>query len=116
MHNTNQTSPAVAVDSVATIASSASTSDAVDLFGNTLCGIYLPSSFDGTALSFTSATTLNGTYQSLYKNGAPLSETVAAGAYIRIDPSDFAGVQYLKITSNATESSERSLILAVRAL
>ncbi len=97
-----------------TIASSGTTSEIIDLRGTTLCGIHMPAAFDGTGLSFEIAPSIGGTYQTMYKNGADRSEIVAPGKYVELDPVAFAGVQFMKITSDTTETAARTLTLAVR--
>lgn len=99
----------------ATIASSATTSAAVDLGGTTLVGIQLPAAFTGTSLSFQAATSLAGTYQAVIDaSGATLSKTVAQGKFLTLDPAEFAGIQFIKIVSASTEGSARDLILVAR--
>ena len=99
----------------ATIASSQTTSDAVDLAGTTLVGIQLPASLTGTALSFEAATTSGGTYQQVIGGGGNvLSKTVSGGKFLSLDPAEFAGVQFLKIVSDASEGAERTLELITR--
>lgn len=102
-------------DAVATIAASGTTSGEIDLSGTTLCGVFIPASFQGTAITFQAATTTGGTFVTV-KDGAgnSVSKTVGASQYVKLDPSDFAGIQFLKIVSNATESAERVLTLAAR--
>ena len=97
-----------------TIANGAAASAAIDLAGTTLCGIHLPAAFTGASLSFTAAPTLGGTYQTLQRNGADLSVTVAQGKYISLTAGDFIGVQFLKIVSGSNEAATRTLTLAVR--
>lgn len=101
-----------AVDTV--IANGQTISGAIDLSGTTLAGIHLPAAFTGTSLSFLAARTFDGTYQGVYRQGADLSVTVAAGKYVPLNPSDFAGLQFIKIVSGSTEAAARTLTLAVR--
>jgi hypothetical protein len=99
----------------ASIPSSGTTTPAIDLGGTSLVGIQLPAAFTGTSISFTVATTLSGTYQGVIDgSGTALSKTIAAGKYLMLDPSEFAGIQFLKIVSSATEAAQRDLILITR--
>ncbi len=99
----------------ATIPASGTTTAAIDLGGTSLVGIQLPASFTGTGLSFQVATTLSGTYQGVIDgSGTTLLKTIAAGKYLMLDPSEFAGIQFLKIVSNATEAAQRDLTLITR--
>jgi hypothetical protein len=102
---------------LATIAASGTTSGAVDLGHATLCGIYVPSSFTGTALTFTASETADGTFAPVKDGaGAAVSKTVAAGDYIYLDPVILAGVRFLKIVSGSTEGAARELTLAARVV
>lgn len=46
----------IAEDATTIIAASATASAEIDLSGTTLCGIYIPSAFTGTSISFQAAT------------------------------------------------------------
>jgi hypothetical protein len=97
-----------------TIASSGTESAAVDLRGMTLCGFYLPAALTGTAVSF-KASIDNSTFVTVEDGfGNTVSKTVSASKAIILNPSDFAGIQYLKLVSNATEAAERTITLALR--
>ena len=84
--------------------------------GLSLCGIQLPDTMTGTALTFESATTLTGTYQPIYNSAGQVSYTVAGGRYIAIDPKDFYGVQFLKIKSGSAEGAARSLVCSMKGI
>lgn len=100
-----------------TIAISQTDSSEVDLRGMTLCGIHLPAAFTGTALTFKAATASGGTFQSVVDGaGAAVSKTVAQGQYVKLDPADFAGIQFIKIVSGSSEAAERTLTLALRSV
>jgi hypothetical protein len=96
------------------IASGQTASGVIDLAGTTLCGIHLPSAFTGTSVTFQAAPTAGGTFQTVQRSGADFSLPVAAARYIGLNPSDFAGVQFLKIISGSAEAAARTLTLAVR--
>lgn len=96
------------------IASGQTSSGAVDLQGTTLVGIQLPATFTGTALTFTAATAIGGTYQAVYSSGSAYSVTVAQGKFIALDPSVFAGIRFIKIVSGSSEGGARTLELATR--
>ena len=68
-----------------TIADSATDSDQVDITGYTLCGVFLPAAFDGTALKFKAAPTAGGTDYVVNDGAGDLSLTVAASKYVAID-------------------------------
>lgn len=96
---------------VAIIASGATTSQPIDLTGNTLCGLKMPAAFTGTALTFSFCEKIDGTYVTLYKDGADLSVSVAASKGVVLDPVDFACFNFVKIISNASEGAARSIML-----
>lgn len=97
------------------IASSGTTSGAVDLRGMTLCGFYMPAAFTGTTITFTAATAEAGTYLPVEDgDGASISKTVSASKYVKVDPADFAGIQFLKLVSGSSEGAERTITLAIR--
>lgn len=103
--------PAVTV----TIANTATSSSPISCNGFVLCGIKLPATFTGTALTFEVCDTLGGTYVALKKSdGSSLSYTVAQGTYVAIDPKDFQGVQFLKIKSGSAEGGLRTLLVALK--
>lgn len=96
------------------IATSTTVSAAVDLRGMTLCGISIPAGFDGTSISF-QASFDNSSFQ-VVKDGSgnTLSKTVAADEYIKLDPVDFCGIQYIKIVSGSAEGANRTMPLSLR--
>lgn len=101
----------------ATIANGQTASGAVDMNTHALCGMFIPSSFTGTTITFQTALTLAGTYVSVRDGaGSALSKTVAQGQYIPLDPADFAGIRFLKIVSGSAEGGERVVTLVGRLL
>ena len=101
-------------DKVATIAISTTTSDAVDLDGLALVGLHMPAAFTGTALTF-SVNDGEGTYNVLADGaGADVSKTVAASKFINLAPSDFAGVNKIKLISGSSEAAAREIRLVLR--
>lgn len=115
MPNSGNFQPVNCFDLAATIAASGTTSAAVDLEGAALCGLFIPSAFTGTAITFQTAPTLTGTYVNV-KDGAgnDYSKTVANSQFIPIAPSDMAGVRFLKVVSGSTEGAQRVITLATR--
>jgi hypothetical protein len=101
-----------------TIAAAGTTSAAISTGGFSLCGVKLPAAFTGTAISFTMCDTVDGTYVPVKSttSGSALSYTVAQGTYAALDPKDFQGIAFLKIVSNATEGSLRTLVLSMKGI
>lgn len=84
--------------------STSATSPDIDLRGWTLCGISFGSGFLGTSVTFT-VSPFGVTFSTMIDGlGSTVTKTVAASRYCKLDPSDFAGVAFLRvISSNASE-------------
>ena len=102
----------------ATIANGATESEAVDLGGLELAGIFVPDTFDGTAISVKVAPSLDGTYVTLREADSDFSVTVAASRYVPIENlALFAGAQYIKLVSGTAQATtDTTLTLALRPL
>jgi hypothetical protein len=102
---------------LAAIANGATQSSAVDLTNFVLCGMFIPSAFTGTTITFQCSDAAGGTYVNIADGaGNVLTKTVAVSQYIYLDPNIFAGVRFLKITSGSAEGGARSVELVVRAI
>jgi hypothetical protein len=107
--------PVVSYDLTATIANGATVSGGVDLRGSTLCGLFLPAEFDGTAVTFQACATEGGTFVPVQDGaGAAVSKTVAASQYVPLDPATFAGIQFLKVVAGTAQTGASVLTLATR--
>lgn len=85
--------------------------DGIDLYGYSLLGITFPSTFDGTTIGFTVASSLGGTYvQMLDKNGSAYSKTCAASKYLPLDPTDFAGIQFIKPVTGTNQDTSDTIL------
>lgn len=63
-------------------------SNAQDFRGYYLVGFYIPSGFEGTALTFQAAPTINGTYLAVYEDANnAVSLTVAQSRYVALGSS-----------------------------
>jgi hypothetical protein len=98
----------------ASIANGQQSSAAIDCNGLTLTGIKFPAVFTGTAVTFETCDTVDGTYVPVYNSAGPVSYTVAQGRYYAIDPKDFYGIRFLKIKSGSSEGGARSLVLSMK--
>jgi len=117
MTKTNQYSPIVAFDKSAIISTSGTISDEINLQGTTLCGLFIPSSMDGTELSFQVAFSSGGTFYDLRdENNSLVTAQITTGDYVSLNPSTFAGIQFIKIVSDVTETAERTIQLSSRAV
>lgn len=83
-------------------------SGVVNLAGFKLCGLRMPSAFTGSTVTIQSAKTPDGTFQTVYKNGAELTISVAASKKVALDPADFAGDQFIKVVGSA-QAAERTI-------
>ncbi len=101
----------------AVIPISTATSAAINLGGMALVGLILPAAFTGTSLTFTVCDTLAGTYMPLYDSSNSLvSMTVAQGRAYAVDPSNFQGINFMKIVSGSTEGAARTIICSTKGL
>lgn len=107
-----------------TIADSTTVSEAKDLQGTTVVGIFLPSTFDGTALTFQASSTIDGTYVAVEDGaGTPATITLTASAaskYIALSAAiqdQLRGLRFIKVvTSSAQTTTNTILTLALRPL
>lgn len=99
----------------ATIADTATKTEAIDLGNTTICGVFIPAGFEGVALSF-EASADGATFVEVQDGaGAAVAKVVAAGKYVRLDAADFAGIRWLKLVADA-QTGAAILTLAVRAV
>lgn len=97
-----------------TIASAATTSQAVDLGEYLLAGIITPAALSGTSFTFTASTEQEGTYNGCYdSSGTAISVTAAASRHILIEPQTFAGAGWLKLVSGSAEGADREITLVL---
>lgn len=88
-----------------TIADGATESGIINLKNRSLVGITLDSALDGTSLTFLVSPTEGGAYQEMIDGlGSAVSKTVASSKYLKLDPLDTLGIQYLKIKSGTAQS------------
>jgi hypothetical protein len=94
-------------------------SSAVDLGGDTLCGLVLPSNYTTAAITF-HVSTDNSTFVPLYTADGQVSiantEAVASRA-ISLNPADWYGWRYVKIaTGTAQTTDDKTITLVTRPL
>jgi hypothetical protein len=119
MVDSGQFQPNDAYNKTATIASGASTSEAIDLGGCDLCGLFIPSNFDGTTLTITASTAIDGTYVTVQDGeGTDFTITTAASKYAPIADLTFVvGLRYIKLVSGTSQSVSDTVInLAIRPI
>lgn len=94
-----------------TIASGATTSGIINLYGTRLVGLILPAAMTGTKITVQGS--VDGTnFYTLYTDlGATKTEiTFTANAFVALQPSATLPTQYVRFVSGASESAARSLI------
>lgn len=92
------------------------TSDAIELSGQTVCGFLMPGTFAGTSFTVQVCDTKDGTYLTLRDSSAAISYTSTTSVYIRANPQDFAGVRFMRIVSGSSEAAGTVVKLAVREI
>lgn len=99
-----------------TIASSAQASTGKSLGGATLSGVFLPATLTGTALTILGSIDGVNYYTVRDSAGDTRGITHNGSGLYTLNPSDFAGIPFVKVQSDATEAAERSIsYLAVKA-
>lgn len=95
-----------------TIASSATESSVIDTNGMVLKGINLPSTFDGTSMTFKSCNTPDGTFQTIQNDAGDVFtlSSLAASVNVRWSNEDFAGDRYIKLVAGTTQTSTDTVI------
>jgi len=106
-----------------TIASGASLSGAVNLGGKVLTAITIPAAWTAAELSFQASDDQGTTWYDMFDDGGTevqiASASVVASRRITLDPSAFAGVDYIKVRSGLTaaavnQGADRVLTLTSR--
>ena len=96
-----------------TIADSTTVSNAVDLNGTKLVGIFVPSTFDGTAFTFTACDTVGGTYLAVqidHTSSAAYTVTTTASRYVPLANLDIpAGLRFIKIVTSSAQTTTNTI-------
>lgn len=103
------------------IASGTSLSAAIDLRGTTMVGVIMPASWTTANLSFQASVDGQNYYDIYDMSGTEESVAADASRFIAINPSELAGVRYIKLRSGTTgtpvnQGADRTLSLVVRAI
>lgn len=95
---------------IATILSSGTISDSVKCYGCTPVALSTPSNFEGTQLQFDVSIDGGLSFKRLHdRDNIAIAYAVTADRTYHIDYSVFAGVDEIKVVSNANESSNRKI-------
>lgn len=81
-----------------------------------LVGIYFPTAFTSTSVTFTSSDESTGIYHTVRDVGGAsvYTLTVSTGVYVPVDPRVFAGQSFIRIVGNLSETGNRNLKLSIR--
>ena len=113
-----QFQPIDSYDLVAVIPNGTALSQQIDLAGNSLCGLFIPSTFTSSSLKILTATTSGGTNCTVQKDevgGGDYTITVSAGKFVPItNLAVLAGARFITLSSSSNEAADRSVTLAVR--
>lgn len=104
------------------IASGAALSDGVDLGYCVVCAIQMPAAWTTANLTFQGRCAPELAWMDVYTStGVEVNVTAAASRFIIVDPSDFAGLRFLRVRSGTTgtpvnQAAGRELRLMVRPI
>jgi len=105
-------------DLAAQISSGQTTSQEIDLSGNTLCGFFFPSAFTGASLTIMATTVSGGTYQTVEVDefgSGDYTITVTANKFVPVtNLAIIAGLRFIKLVSASSEAANRTIQLVVR--
>jgi hypothetical protein len=105
---------------VASIANGQSlSSEFIDLKGLSLVGLLMPAAWTAATMTLVMSHDAATSYNVFDGDGTEVELTVSAGQYIKLSPSDFAGIHFLKLRSGTAsapvnQGAARSIILAAR--
>lgn len=108
--NTAQFQPALCYDKIATISSGQTVSDEMELRGTYLVAMILPSTFDGTTMTFKGSIDGTNFFDMYNAGGVQMTSTVAASRWIPFSPQDFAGCNFIKLVAGTAQSTTDTLI------
>jgi len=98
----------------ATIALDGTVSTVVNLGGDALVAIHMPTDWTAADLTF-QASEDNVTYDVLYDaDGEIVTFTVGADRFIRLNPADWIGAHFLKLVSSQQQAAARVFTLVTR--
>lgn len=104
------------VSATVTIANGESLSDAAELLSLTLIGILIPAAWTSAGLTF-QASADGTTYGNLVESSGEINiGTLAAGAFVSLDPAKFLAARYIKVRSGTSgtpvnQGAARSVVL-----
>lgn len=95
----------------ATIASSGTTSTAINVYGTTAGALFIPTGFTGTSITFEGSCDDGATFKAITNSlGVAASQTVIANTWHTLDPQVFYPYDQIKIVA-ASQGSERTILV-----
>jgi hypothetical protein len=90
-------------------------SEAAALGGGTLVGIRTPAALTSTTLTLKAAGDENTSYLDVYdESGNQITIQIGVDRHIMLAPSDWASVEFLKLSMGSNEAADRTFVLLVR--
>lgn len=100
----------------ATIADGQTTSGTINLGDHTLVGVFIPTGFEGTTLTFEASPDGGVTFLTiLNEDGTTFTLTCTASRYVMVDPSRLCGAGVLRLVASV-QTGPVTLTLATRPL
>lgn len=100
-----------------TISLNSNTTEAVDLNGRVLCGVHVPTGFNGGSFTLQTALTTDGTYYAV-QDGNSNNVTVTFSSppcFVPFDTTKTQGInRFLKLVSNTNANANFTLVLSIR--
>ena len=107
----------IALDTTSvTIAQGATVSSAIDMRGQAMVAILLPSALTGTTMSFKGSWDGTNFYDAYNTSGTPLSIAVSTNRWVFFTATDFVALDYLQLVSGSAEAGARTIIVKTRSL
>lgn len=105
----------------ATIASSGSLSDVIDVRGTTLTGYIMPSAWTAADVTFQGSVDGTNFFNLHDQFGNEIKHVVDASRFIALNPSDLASVRFFKIRSGTSaaavnQAAERKITIVTRSI
>jgi hypothetical protein len=99
-----------------TIAASGTISSPIFLSGVVLHGILIPAAWTTATLSFNASIDGGNTWYPVNNDTVLVSETVAAGTYVALDPTRWRAINAIRLISSAAQTSAVTINLVCRPI
>lgn len=110
--------PAQHIDFTATVLNGQTKSDAIDIHGCNIVGIVVPSTFDGSNITFEAASQIDGTYGPVRNTaGSSVTITCAAGDRVAdLDATVFVAFRYWKLVCGTSQTGDTAFTIIAQPL